>query len=151
MIKLSTSFKAQLRVPKMLKNYSCERFLEIDSSRLPCFIEDLEMDSILKISMNVAMGKGQRSHCTSSNTMEIVSGVLPRLSGRVMAAGREILAPSSSLSPINDPISASIQITLSTAARIRDHSLQGHYVHIMNHLTEITRVTLGLINFRMSV
>ena len=105
--------------------YSCARFLEIEPSRLPCFTEDLEMDSMLKISINVAMGKVRRSHFLSLKTTEIVSGVLPRLSGRVMAAGREILAPSFSLSPINDPIRSSIQRRLSTAARIGDHALEG--------------------------
>ena len=83
--------------------------------------------------------------------MEIALGVSPRLSGRVMAAGREILAPSSSLSPINNPIRSSNQIRLSTATRHGDHSLEMHYMHVMNHLTEITRVGLGLINLRMSV
>ena len=151
MIKLSTSFKAQLRVPKMLKNYSCERFLEIDASRLPCFTEDLGMDSLRKHSMTVAMGKDLRSHCLSWNTMEIVSGVLPRLSGRVMAATREILAPSSSLSPINDPIRSSNQIRLSGAMRIGDHSLDGHYMQFMNHLTDITTVSLTLMTLRMSL
>ena len=58
--------------------------------------------------------------------MEIVLEVSPRLSGRVMGAGREILAPSSSLSPINDPISAYNQMRLSSATRIGDHSLEGH-------------------------
>ena len=86
------------------------------------------MDSNVKISMIVAMGKGRRSHCLSLSTMEIVSGVLPRLSGRVMrrAAGREILAPSSSLSPINDPIRSSIQIGLSSAGSHTDHGLEGY-------------------------
>ena len=109
------------------------------------------MDSMVKISINVAIRKGRRSHCLSLNTMEIVSGVSPKLSGRVMAAGREILAPSSSLSPINDPIRSSIQIGLSSAERIGDHALEMHYVHTLNHLTEITTVTLILINLRMSV
>ena len=83
--------------------------------------------------------------------MKIVSGVSPRLSGRVMAATREILAPSSSLSPINDPIRSSDQIRLSTAQVLRDHALEMHYVHGVNHLTEITRVPLILLNLRMSV
>ena len=131
--------------------YSCGRFLEIEPSRLPCFTEDLEMDSHIKHSMDVAIRKGRRSHCLSLSTMEIVSEVLQRLSGRVMTATREILAPSSSLSPINDPIRASIQMRLSTAARIGDHALDMHYVHRMIHLTEITTVTLCLINLGMSV
>ena len=85
------------------------------------------MDSMLKISMTVAMDKGRRSHCLSLSTMEIVSGVLQRLSGRVMVTGtREILAPSSSLSPINDPIRSYNQITLSTAGRFLDHALEMH-------------------------
>ena len=82
--------------------------------------------------------------------MEIVLEALPRLSGRVMAAGREILAPSSSLSPINDPIRSYNQIALSSATRIGDHSLEGHYMHV-NHLTEITSVSLLLINLSMNV
>ena len=131
--------------------YSCARFLEIEPSRLPCFTEDLEMDSMVKISINVAMGKGRRSHCLSLNIMEIVLGVSPRLSGRVMAAAREILAPSSSLSPINDPIRSYNQVkTLSTATRIGDQSLERHYGQ-MNHLTEITRVCLLLMTLIMSV
>ena len=109
------------------------------------------MDSLVMHSMTVAMAKGRLSHCLTLKTTEIVSGVLPRLSGRVMAAGREILAPSFSLSPINDPIRSSIQRRLSTAARIGDHTLDTHYVYTLNHLTEITRVTLILINLRMSV
>ena len=109
------------------------------------------MDSNVKISMIVAMGKGRRSHCLSSNTMEIVSGVSPRLSGRVMPAGREILAPSSSLSPINDPIRLSNQIKLYSAAKGWDHSLEMHYVQKRNHLTEIIIVSLILIALCMSV
>ena len=62
------------------------------------------MDSMLKISINVAMVKGRRSHCLSLSTTVIVLEALPKLSGRVMAAGSQILAPSSSPSPINDPI-----------------------------------------------
>ena len=150
-MKFSTFYKTQLRVQKMLINYICERFLEIDGSRLPYFTEDLEMVSLIKHSMIVAMGKGRQSHCLSLNTMEIVSGVSPRLSGRVMAAAREILAPSSSLSPINDPIRSSNQMRLSTAGRGWDHALEMHYVHLLNHLTEITRVTLLLITLSMSV
>ena len=82
--------------------------------------------------------------------MEIALGVSLKLSGRVMAAGREILAPSSSLSPINDPIRLSDQIGLSTATSIRDQSLEMHYVHV-NHLMEITTVSLILINLGMTV
>ena len=123
---LNKYYRVHLPVPKEMKYYSCARFLEIEPSGLPCFTEDLEMDSLIKHSMIVAMEKGQRSHFTSWNTMEIVSGVSPRLSGRVIAAGREILAPSSSLSPINDPIRSYNQITLSTATRMRDHGLEGH-------------------------
>ena len=151
---LNRFLRVQLPVRKERKLYSCERFLEIEPSRLPCFTEDLEMDSILKISMPVAIRKGRRSHCLSLNTMEIVSGVLQRLSGRVMRrpAGREILAPSSSLSPINDPIRSSNQMRgLSGATRRGDHALEMHYVQIMNHLTEITRVNLILIKIGMSV
>ena len=141
----------QLHVQIEKKDYSCARFLEIEPSRLPCFTEDLEMDSMLKISMTVAMDKGRRSHCLSLSTMEIVSVVLPRLSGVVrMSTGREILAPSSSLSPINDPIRSYNQITLSYAGKRRDHALDRHYKH-MNHLTEITSVGLLLINLIMSV
>lgn len=127
---LNRFLRVQLPALKERKLYSCARFLEIEPSRLPCFTEDLEMDSFVKHSMDVAMGKGRRSHCLSLNTMEIVSGVSPRLSGRVMrmAAGREILAPSSSLSPINDPIRSSNQIKLYSAARGWDHSLEMHYV-----------------------
>ena len=147
---LNRFLKVQLPVRKERKLYSCARFLEIEPSRLPCFTEDLEMDSLVKHSMAVAMGKGRRSHCLSLSTMEIVSGVLPRLSGRVMAAGREILAPSSSLSPINDPIRSYNQRVLFTAGRIWDHTLEVHYRH-MNHLTEITTVGLILINMSMSV
>ena len=150
-MKFLTFFKTQLRVQKMLKNCSCERFLEIDASRLSCFTKDLETDSLRKHSMIVATGKARRSHCLSLNTMEIVSEVLPRLSGRVIAASREILGPSSSLSPINDPIRSLIQIKLSTATILRDHALEVHYVHIMNHLTEITSVSLGLINLSMRI
>ena len=143
--------RVQLPGPRERKLFSCERFLEIEPSRLPCFTEDLEMDSLVKHSMTVAIRKGRRSHCLSLSTMEIVSGVLPRLSGRLTEAGREILAPSSSISPINDPIRSSNQRRLSTAMKMRDHSLEGHYVHIMNHLTEITSVPLGLINLSMSL
>ena len=109
------------------------------------------MDSLVKHSMTVAIRKGRRSHCLSLSTMEIVSGVLQRLSGRVMAATREILAPSSSLSPINDPIRSSNQRTLSTAVSIGDHALEEHYVHMMNHLTEIASVTLCLLNISIRV
>ena len=147
---LNRFLRVQLPVPRERKLYSCERFLEIEPSRLPCFTEELEMDSHTKHSMTVVIRKGRLSHCLSLSTMEIVSGVLPRLSGRVMAATREILAPSSSLSPINDPIRSSIQITLSTATRMRDHTLEMHYKHL-NHLTEMTTVTLSLINHSMSV
>ena len=138
--------RVQLPGPRERKLFSCERFLEIEPSRLPCFTEDLEMDSLVKHSMTVAIRKGRRSHCLSLKTMEIVSGVLPRLSGIVMAATREILAPSSSLSPINDPIRSSDQISLSTAQVLRDHTLDMHCVHSLNHLTEITSVGLILIN-----
>ena len=148
---LNRFLRVQLPALEEWKLYSCGRLLEIEPSRLPCFTEDLEMDSLIKHSMIVAMEKGRQSHCLSLSTMEIVSGVLPRLSGRVIKAGREILAPSSSLSPINDPIRSSIQSKLSTATRIVDHSLNLHYVHMMNHLTEITSVSLILINLRMSV
>ena len=124
---LNRFLRVQLPALKERKLYSCARFLEIEPSRLPCFTEDLEMDSLGKHSINVAIRKGRRSHCLSLSTMEIVSGVLPRLSGRVIAAtGREILAPSSSLSPINDPIRSSNQITLSTATCMGDHSLEIH-------------------------
>ena len=109
------------------------------------------MDSMLKISMTVAIRKGRQSHCLSLKTMEIVLAAIPKLSGRVIAAGREILAPSSSLSPINDPIRSENQIGLSSATSHTDHALERHYVHVMNHLTEITRVTLILINVIMSV
>ena len=85
------------------------------------------MDSMVKISMDVAIRKARRSHCTSLNTMEIVSGVLQRLSGsRVMAATRVILAPSSSLSPNNDLIRSDYQMELSGATVIRDHALEMH-------------------------
>ena len=86
------------------------------------------MDSMVKISINVAIRKGRQSHCLSLNTMEIVLGVSPKLSGRVMriAAGREILAPSSSLSPINDPIRSSKKVRLSGATCIGDHALERH-------------------------
>ena len=85
------------------------------------------MDSHLKHSINVAMGKGRQSHCLSLKKMEIVSVVLPRLSGVVrMSTGREILAPSSSLSHINDPIRSSNQIRLYFASRMGDHALEGH-------------------------
>ena len=123
---LNRFLRVQLPVPRERKLYSCGRFLEIEPSRLPCFTEDLETDSLLKHSMIVAMGKGRRSHCFNLNTMEIISGVSPKLSGRVMAAGREILAPSSSLSPINDPIRSYNQRRLSVARRIGDHALEGH-------------------------
>ena len=123
---LNKYYRVHLPVPKEMKYYSCARFLVIDPSRLPCFTEDLEMDSLVKHSMTVAMEKGRRSHCLSLNKMEIVSGVSPRLSGRVMAATREILAPSSSLSPINDPIRSYNQRRLSVARRIGDHALEGH-------------------------
>ena len=149
---LNRFLRVQLPALKERILYSCARFLEIEPSRLPCFTEDLEMDSMLKISMTVAIRKGRQSHCLSLNTMEIVSGVLQRLSGRVMRrpAGREILAPSSSLSPINDPIRSYNQRRLSSAGRIGDHSLEMHYVHL-NHLSEITSVGLILINLSMSV
>ena len=142
--------RVQLPALKERKLYSCGRFSEIEPSRLPCFTEDLEMDSMVKISMDVAMEKGQRSHCLSLKTMEIVSEVLQRLSGRVIKAGREILAPSSSLSPINDPIRSYNQVRLSTARSMRDQSLDRYYGH-MNHLTEITSVSLILINGSMSL
>ena len=58
--------------------------------------------------------------------MEIVLEALPRLSGRVKAASREILAPSSSLSPNKDPIRSSSKIRLSPATIIRDHALDLH-------------------------
>ena len=148
---LNRFLRVQLPALKERKLYSCKRFLEIEPSRLPCFTEDLEMDSMLKISMTVAIRKGGRSHCLSLSTTVIVLEALPKLSGRVINAGRQILAPSSSLSPINDPIRSSNQITLSTAGRIWDHALEMHYVHIMNHLTEITSVPLSLINLCMSV
>ena len=126
---LNRFLRVQLPALKEKKLYSCGRFLEIEPSRLTCFTEDLEMDSLVKHSMEVAMEKGRRSHCLSLSTMEIVSEVLQRLSGRVMRrwAGREILAPSSSLSPINDPIRSYYQITLSGATRVRDHTLEMHY------------------------
>ena len=149
---LNRFLRVQLPVTKERKLYSCGRFLEIEPSRLPCVTEDLEMDSLVKHSMTVAMGKGRRSHCLSLSTTVIVLEVSPKLSGRVMAAGREILAPSSSLSPINDPIRSYNQMRgLSAAGRMRDHTLEMHYVHMMNHLTEITSVSLILINLRMSV
>ena len=148
---LNRFLRVQLPALKERKLYSCARFLEIEPSRLPCFTEDLETDSMVKISMDVAMGKDQRYHCLSLSTMEIVSEVLQRLSGRVMAAWREILAPSSSLSPINDPIRSYNQITLSSATRRGDHALEMHYMYTLNHLTEITRVCLILINLRMSI
>ena len=148
---LNRFLRVQLPALKEKKLYSCGRFLEIEPSRLTCFTEDLEMDSLVKHSMEVAMEKGRRSHCLSLSTMEIVSEVLQRLSGREMAATREILAPSSSLSPINDPIRSYYQMRLSTATRIWDHALEGHYMHTLNHLTKITRVTLILLNLRMSV
>ena len=126
---LNRFLRVQLPALKERKLYYCARFLETEPSRLPCFTEDLEMDSHTKHSMTVAIRKGRRSHCLSLNTMEIVSGVSPRLSGRGMRrpAGREILAPSSSLSPINDPIRSYYQIGLSAAARIGDHSLERYY------------------------
>ena len=149
---LNRFLRVQLPALKERILYSCARFLEIEPSRLPCFTEDLEMDSLIKHSMIVAMEKGRRSHCLSLNAMEIVSGVLPRLSGsRVMAAKREILAPSSSLSPINDPIRSSNQMRLSSATRGWDHALEMHYKHVMNHLTEMTTVGLILMNVSMSV
>ena len=147
---LNRFLRVQLPALKERKLYSCARFLEIEPSRLPCFTEDLEMDSLVKHSMTVAIRKGRRSHCLSLSTMEIVSGVLPRLSGRVVAAGREILAPSSSLSPINDPIRSSNQRRLSSASIHTDHALDRHYGH-MNHLTEIISVGLSLLNLSMSV
>ena len=147
---LNRFLRVQLPALEEWKLYSCGRFLEIEPSRLPCFTEDLEMDSFVKISMTVAIRKGRRSHCLSLSTTVIVLAALPRLSGWVMAAWREILAPSSSLSPINDPIRSPNQIGLSTATRIGDQSLEQHYGH-MNHLTEITTVGLVLINLRMSV
>ena len=147
------NFKEFCRIHKYAvkerRKFSCARFLEIEPSVLRSFIEDLEMDSLIKHSMIVAMEKGRRSHCLSLKTMEIVSGVLPRLSGRVITDTREILAPSSSLSPINDPIRSPNQIGLSSARRIGDHNLEG-YVQV-NHLTEITSVSLILININMSV
>ena len=69
---LDRFLRVQLPALKEKKLYSCGRFLEIEPSRLPCFTEDLEMDSMLKISMIVAMEKGRQSHCLSLNTMEIV-------------------------------------------------------------------------------
>ena len=124
---LNRFLRVQLHVLNERKDYSCARFLEIEPSRLPCFTEDLEMDSLVKHSMTVAIRKGRRSHCLSLSTMEIVLEALPKLSGRVVAATREILAPSSSLSPINDPIRSSNQMRgLSAAGRMRDHSLEVH-------------------------
>ena len=119
--------RVQLPGPRERKLFSCERFLEIEPSRLPCFTEDLEMDSLVKHSMTVAIRKGRRSHCLSLRTMEIVLEALPRLSGsRVIKAGRENLAPSSSLSPINDPIRSSKKVRLSGATCIGDHALERH-------------------------
>ena len=43
------------------------------------------MDSMIKISMDVAMEKGRQSHCLSLKTMEIVLEALPRLSGQVVS------------------------------------------------------------------
>ena len=81
----------------------------------------------LKHSMKDAIIRAQQSHCLSSSTTVIVLAAIPKLSGRVMrrAKTREILAPSSSLSPINDPIRSYNQRRLSTAARIGDHALEG--------------------------
>ena len=85
------------------------------------------MALLKKRSMNVVMRKGKLSRCSNSNTTEIALEDILRLSGRViMAASREILAPSSSLSPINDPIRSYNQITLSTAGRFLDHALEMH-------------------------
>ena len=52
------------------------------------------------------MGKGQQSRCLNLKETEIVLEDIQRLSGCMMrrAAGREILAPSSSLSPKHEPI-----------------------------------------------
>ena len=123
---LNRFLRIQLPALKERKLYSCARFLEIEPSRLPCFTEDLEMDSKVKHSMIVAMEKGRQSHCLSLSTTVIVLEALPKLSGRVISAGREILAPSSSLSPINDPIRSSNQKDLSTGTRGGDHSLEMH-------------------------
>ena len=100
--------------------------------------------------MKDAIIRAQQSHCLSSSTTVIVLAAIPKLSGRVMTATREILAPSSSLSPINDPIRSDNQIWLSGAAIQGDHALEMHYMHV-NHLTEITRVCLILIKIGMSV
>ena len=148
---LNRFLRVQLPALKERKLYSCARFLEIEPSRLPCFTEDLEMDSLIKHSMIVAMEKGRQSHCLSLSTTVIVLEVSPKLSGRVMAAAREILAPSSSLSPINDPIRSSNQRRLSTAASHSDHTLEMHYMHTLNHLTQMTTATLILIKMSMSV
>ena len=143
--------RIQLHVLKKGKKNSCIRFLEKETSVLPCSTEELETDSLIKCFMIVAMEKGRQLLCLSLKTMEIVLEVIQRLSGRVMTAPRQILAPSSSLSPINDPIRSSNQIGLSTVARIGDHNLEGHYLHMMNNLTKIKSVSLILINLRMSV
>ena len=76
-----------------------------------------------------------------------------RLSGRVLmiASSREILAPSSSLSPNHDPIRSEDQIRLFTATSHWDQSLEMLYVQGVNHLMEITSVILILMTLRMSV
>ena len=51
-----------------------------------------------------AIGKDQPSLYLRLKKMEIALEVLQRLSGIVMEAGREILAPSSSLSPNHNAI-----------------------------------------------
>ena len=81
---LNRFLRVQLPALKERKLNSCARFLEIEPSRLPCFTEDLEMDSMAKISMDVAIRKARRSHCTSLSTTVIVLEVSPKLSGRVM-------------------------------------------------------------------
>ena len=134
-----------------MKKFSCTKFLEIEPSRPPCYTEDLETNLQLKRSINVVKGKGQRYHCLSWSTMETVLGVSHRLSGRVtnLPPGRKILAPSSSLSPNNDPISSSKHIYNKTV--IGDHALERHYYYQDNHLTDKTRVTLILINLSMRI
>ena len=97
------------------------------------------------------MVKDRLSHCLSLKTVEIVLEVLQRLSGRVIAAGKEILAPSSFLSPNHDRIRSLTQIWLSTATSHGDHGLEMNYVHLASLLTEIKSVYLVLINLLMSV
>ena len=82
--------------------------------------------------------------------MKIVLEAILRLSGQVIKAVREILVLSYSLSPNHDPIRSFTQIWLSTAKSGMDHALEKHCVKL-NHLTEITRVTLLLINLGMNV